>query len=150
LFATPSGKGGVTYDATDGSFWLSDDRGSGVSQYSATGTLLGSFATPEVTSIDWNLALDLTDNTLWMSQAFGGAVLHQYGKDGTYLRALDMSGVIPNAAAFFSAEFDLSQGPVQDTPEPDTPERGTPERGTLALLGAGLVALAAARRRQVG
>ncbi|RJP37230.1 MAG: hypothetical protein C4547_05775 [Phycisphaerales bacterium] len=100
LFSAGGRFGGVAYDPTDGTFWLSADRAAGIRHYDAAGNLLGSFNTQP--NLDWNLALEPSSGTLWVS-SYRTNNLHNYAKDGTYLGSVAVPGM--TAASFFSGEF---------------------------------------------
>jgi hypothetical protein len=125
--------GGITYDSSDNTFWLSEDRGGNVWNYSKSGTLLSSFDTGLL--IDWNLALNPEDDSLWFGTA-SGTSLYQFSKTGTLLGSYTPSGY--GATAFYSGEFSLYQSPA------------VPEPSTLAIfgIGAGIAGLKARRRKQ--
>jgi hypothetical protein len=124
LLFTAEGYAGITYDSTDNTLWLSRDRNSGIAHYDLAGNLLASFAT--VGGLDWNLALDHSTGSLWISQAFthpgGATTFYEYSKAGALLNTVSVNGV--TASSFLSAEFDANANAV---PEPAT--------GALAVLG---------------
>jgi len=104
IFSAP-GYGGIAYDPTDSTFWLSGDRRAGISHYDLSGNLLGSFNT--VGNLDWNLALEPSTGTLWVSP-FRINTLYNYAKDGTLLGQVTVPGM--TASSFFSGEFVFAAG----------------------------------------
>ena len=125
--------GGITYDPSDETFWLSGDRNSntGIRHYHKDGSPLGSFATPEVGSMDWNLALDPSDGTLWVGTNTT-ATLHNYDKSGGYQGSLTLSGI--PSGSFYSDEFHLKT--VVHIP------------AAVYLFGSGLLVLIGVSRRK--
>ncbi len=105
LFSAGGRFGGVAYDPSDGTFWLSADRAAGIRHYDAAGNLLGQFDT--VTNLDWNLALEPSSGTLWVSTR-GNQTLYNYAKDGTLLGSFVVPGMQPSS--FLSGEFQLGGG----------------------------------------
>ena len=124
LLFTAEGYAGITYDSTDNTLWLSRDRDSGIAHYDLAGNLLGGFNT--VGGLDWNLALDHSTGSLWISQAFthpgGATTFYEYSKTGSLLNTVSVDGV--TASSFLSGEFGAEANAV---PEPAT--------GALAVLG---------------
>ena len=110
LFSAGVAEGGISYDASNNSLWLSRDRASGISDWSLSGSQLSSFNTPQAGSQDWDLALDPTDNTLWIG-TYTTTTLNHYAKNGTYLGSETISG-LTHASSFFSGEFNLAASAV--------------------------------------
>lgn len=123
------GYGGITYDPTDNTLWLSADRSAGIAHYDLNGNPLGGFNT--VGGLDWDLAYEPTSNSLWVSQAFNGpnTTLYNYDKNGTLIQSFSVPGL--GAASFFGGEFEIGRVPAP---------------GAAALMGLG--GLVASRRRR--
>ena len=105
LFSAGGRWGGIAYDATDDTFWVSADRAAGMRHYDRNGNLLGEF--PTEPNLDWNLALEPSSGTLWVS-TYRTNRLHNYAKDGTHLGTIEVPGM--NASSFFSGEFQFGGG----------------------------------------
>ncbi len=86
LFTTAPGFLGITYDQTDNSLWLSNFNGTTVEHRSFFGTLISSFTVP-LSSITC-LALDPSDDTLWMGSQLTEGTFYQYSKTGTQLSSV--------------------------------------------------------------
>jgi hypothetical protein len=99
------GHAGVTYDPTDGTFWLAGWELAQIDHVSASGTLLGTF--PTTRNNDVGLALDHADNTLWLS-VWGTNTIEQYSKTGLLLQTVSVPGLPGNIAG---AEFDFVPAP---------------------------------------
>lgn len=140
LFNAGSTAGGVSYNPLDDSFWVSSDRSregqTEIRNYDRTGNLVFSFLTPEVSSMNWNLAFDAEDSTLWIG-GMSTNTMYQYSTAGGFLGELQLNLPFSSAASFYSAEFNLGNV-AQPVSEP----------GALALLGLGLIGMRLARKKQ--
>jgi hypothetical protein len=96
---------GITYDADNGTLWISDRFN--IYEYSMAGALLGQFPHEGGRG---SLAYETTSDTLWYVSN-GAVSLRQYSKTGTLLDTLS-SGVGANV---WGAEFVGNQGAVPDT-----------------------------------
>jgi hypothetical protein len=132
LFSTDGGYAfmGVTYDASDDSFWLSGFSLAQMRHYSRSGSLLGSFALNH--NLNGALALDPADRTLWVFDRTSlNGTIEQWSRSGTFLGSttyVALSGMDLNGG-----EFNL--------------ESTVPEPSQFFLLGASLAGLLVARRR---
>ena len=93
---------GITMNAQDGSFWLSQYKGGSVIEhFSHTGTLLSSFNTG-LFGIH-GLALDPIDGTLWMNDENQVNSLFQYDQSGNFLQ---QSVYAHSGRGWYGMEFD--------------------------------------------
>ena len=137
LFALPgSGWDGITYDPSNNSLWAStlgygfDASNDNVGDFALNGALLSAFYATTADGINYALAMDPANQTLWFVKGVGGGA-DQYSRTGTLLGSTSYPGL----AGFnvFGAEFAETAS-------------GTPEPGTISLLVLGLTALAYHRR----
>lgn len=124
LFGTsmPYTFAGITYDKSNNSLWLANGATGGFYDFSLSGTLLSSFATPAGLVA---LAMDV-DHTLWAADSNNIGTIAHYATDGTYLGSDTYAGL----GDAFGGEIAL------------------PEPTTLALFGIGLLGLTFGRRRK--
>lgn len=115
---------GITFDSARSVLWFSDY--SNVYQYSLTGTLLSQFTHAAGYS---GLAYQASTDSLWLVPNSSSTALRQYSTSGTLLQTLTTPSRSGNV---YGAEFSA-------IPEPST--------WCLLTLGAGLLSLAARRRR---
>jgi hypothetical protein len=131
LFTAPGTNGylGITYDATNGSLWLSSWSAGVLEDRTLGGALISSFTTP-FSSITC-LAMDGSDNTLWMGSQSTPGVFYHYSRAGASLGQVSYAGVSQNTLG----------GEFAAVPEPGS--------WFAVLAGLSLLWSAATRRRFV-
>ena len=128
LFAIPAGGDGIAYDTNSQSLFVSM-FGNTVEQFTTTGTELGSFSTSgEVVGLAYEQATD----TLWGWDRTDSSLV-QYSTAGTLLQSDSVSTGLSNP---FGGEMAMSA--VAAVPEP----------ASIALMGAGIIALGMTGRRK--
>jgi len=123
----------IAYDTLSNTLFIADYQDSTVSQYSLGGSFISSFSTGHIANTA--LAYDATDNSLWLANRTVGSALtlEQYSTTGSALQTLSS---IPLASLnVLGGEF--------------APPTATPEPASLTLIGLGLLALGATKRRLI-
>ena len=73
---------GITYDASNDSFWISGWSTNQVTNYTRGGTILSSFLVSFFPNNLTSLALDAADGTLWMGSQSNQGTFAQYTRVG--------------------------------------------------------------------
>ena len=123
--------GGIAYDTATGTLWVKSRESGTVANFSTTGTLLGSFQTPEFTG--WALAYEKATNSLWVTgfstlDTSNPETINNYSKAGVLLHSFTIAGM---------SGTNIAGG-----------EMSIPEPGSLALIAIAGAAVAARRRRR--
>lgn len=122
---------GITMNAVDGSFWLSQYQGGDlVEHYSHTGTLLSTFNSG-LFGVH-GLALDPIDGTLWMNDGNQINSLYQFDQSGNFLQ---QATYVQNGRGWYGMEFNGSI---------------VPEPASMTMLVLGSVSLMRRRSRSKG
>jgi len=102
LFVPQRRSSGVTFDARNGTLWVTNTVGSSdrVQQYDLNGNLVSEF--PVQIPGGYGIAWDPADDTLWIAGSFGTNDLFQYAKNGTLLQRITVPGL---TTQLLSAEF---------------------------------------------
>jgi hypothetical protein len=110
LFTAPGGNGylGITYDRTNGSIWLSAWSAGTIENRTTSGSLISSFSV-SFSSITC-LALDPSDNTLWMGSQTTPGTFYHFSRAGASLGQVTYSGMTQNTLG----------GEFQAVPEPSS------------------------------
>ena len=116
---------GITYDTSDDGIWVSSWGTGQIEHYSKTGSFLGSWSSG-MTFVA-SLAYDPADGTLWMQEWLDAGHFVQYDRFGNKLSDVNYNMAGMNT---LGGEFNI-----------------VPEPATLALLGAGLAAMARRRKK---
>lgn len=97
---------GISYDATDDTFWVSEYAGPRVEHRDRDGNLLSTFNT--LTSLNTCLALDHADGTLWFARLDQAGTFEQYSKAGERLSTVSYPAL--QDVFLFGGEFRLVDG----------------------------------------
>lgn len=129
LFNLPTAATGVAYDTSSGTLFVSFFSG-GIAEYSLAGSVLNSFAVPDV-GILVGLAYEELTDTLWGFDRSGNDLV-QFSEAGAFIQRLDIPGFSPFNP--FGGEMPLAGG-GQPVPEASTVGAALV---TLAAIGLGL------------
>ena len=123
------GLGGITFDPSNNSLWISQFSGSDIVEYSMSGTVLSSFNVGHTRNMA--LAMDYADGTLWLHDRNVQGTFEQWTTSGTLLTRVAVPGMASQNAIGgefrFSSTVDIGVESVVVT-------RGTHVFGGIAEL----------------
>gem|GEM_PF-3902247 len=140
--------GGVTYDPTNDTFWITSVNAffGQVQNVDRDGNNLFSFTTGDFLGGEAGIAYDAADDTLWVGNVFADRSFRQFSKTGQLLDTVEFNTLPANSAFEGGMEFRV---PLKNQGDPGgggmTP---VPEPSTIALLGFGLAGILATRRKR--
>lgn len=91
LLFTVTTFGGITYDATNNSLWVSLWTGNTITNYAMNGTVISSFNAGHQRNMA--LALDPADGTLWLHDRNATGTFEQWSRTGTLLNRIAVPGM---------------------------------------------------------